>query len=92
MPDDPIAVIVELPTEKKMAVDLPEGILTELLLDSVNNAKVATQTGRDTTVLAGGVLKAAMARNFDELGTVEGRSTSGVLATPIASPTTQAGA
>ena len=33
----------------------------------------------------------AMARNFDEMGTIESRANSGVMATPIASPTTQSG-
>jgi len=32
-----------------------------------------------------------MARNFDELGTIESRANSGVIATPVAGPTTQAG-
>jgi hypothetical protein len=60
-----------------------------LQLESIGNIQGANTRARDAATLANNVLQGAMARNFDELGVVEGRSVSGVAATPIAGPATQ---
>lgn len=57
-----------------------------LQLESVGNIQRTNAGGRDSAQLANSVLQFAAARNFDELGTVEGRANSGVNATPIAGP------
>lgn len=72
-----------------MPADLPESVASHLITETVGNIQASNQAGRNVAVMATGVLQAAMARNFDELGTVESRATSGVMATPIAGPTTQ---
>lgn len=90
-PDDGV-VEVPIPLakeEKKMALDLPEGVGTLLMTESTGNIQSDNREGRALTTLASGVLKGAMARNFDELGTIESRANSGIIATPVASPSTQ---
>ena len=69
--------------EKKMAEPTPMELMQ---FESMGNIQANNTRARDAATLANNVLQAAMARNFDELGTVEGRSVSGVLATPIAGP------
>ena len=73
-----------------MAIDA--GVLAQLQLETVGNIQANNRDGRNISTTALGVLQVAAARNFDELGVTESRATSGVIATPIASPTTQAGA
>jgi hypothetical protein len=94
MPDDGVSVVPTPTTgteEPKMAeaVDLPQNVASHLMTETVGNIQANNLAGRNIATTANGVLQAAMARNFDELGTVESRATSGVMATPIASPTTQ---
>lgn len=94
MPDDGV-VQVPVPSDSENEViemDLPAGFGTLLISESGSNVQSDNREGRALTTLAAGVLKGAMARNFDELGTVESRSNSGVMATPIASPAVQTGA
>lgn len=93
MPDDGVSEVpTQTGTEKcKMPIDLPENLAAQILAETVANIQADNRNGRGITTTAQGVLQAAMARNFDELGTVESRATSGVIATPVAGPTTQAG-
>lgn len=79
----------EMPAEP---IDLPPNVAAELQLESVGNIQANNRDGRNVGTIAMGVLQAAAARNFDELGVTESRATSGVIATPVASPTTQSGA
>lgn len=74
-----------------MSADLPPGVAAQLMTETVGNISANNRDGRNVGTLAAGVLQAAMARNFDELGTIESRANSGVIATPVAGPTTQAG-
>lgn len=74
-----------------MSVDLPPNVAAQLQMESVGNIQANNRDGRNVSTTALGVLQSAAARNFDELGAVESRATSGVMATPIASPTTQTG-
>ena len=70
-------------------IDLPPSVASQVLAETVGNIQANNRDGRNIGSLAAGVLQAAMARNFDELGTIESRANSGVIATPIAGPTTQ---
>jgi hypothetical protein len=72
-------------------VDLPSNVAAALQLESVGNIQANNRDGRNVATASMGVLQAAQARNFDELGVTESRATSGIIATPVASPTTQAG-
>ena len=92
--EDPVigdGVITLPPLEKEPAmaqVDLPEAVASNLLTESVGNIQANNRDGRNAGTVATNVLAGAMARNFDELGVAEGRSVSGVMGTPVASPAT----
>jgi len=89
-PDDGV-ITVELPEgDNLMAepIDLPSNVAAQLQLESVGNIQANNRDGRNVATASMGVLQAAAARNFDELGAVESRATSGIVATPIAGPTT----
>lgn len=88
---DGVATLPGSPTDKEtdMALDLPQGVGTVIMTESTTNLQTDNRNGRATATLATGVLQAAMARNFDELGVTESRANSGVIATPVASPATQ---
>lgn len=73
------------------AVDLPESVASQLLTESVGNIQANNRDGRNAGTVATNVLNGAMARNFDELGTVESRANSGIIGTPVASPAVQTG-
>lgn len=82
-------IIPETQTEERtMAdpIDLPSNVGAQLQLESVGNIQMTNANGRAVANMAIGVLQAAMARNFDELDAVEGRSVSGMLSTPIGTP------
>lgn len=70
-------------------IDLPPSVAQQLMVETTGNIQANNRDGRAISTTAMGVLQGAMARNFDELGTVESRATSGVIATPVASPTVQ---
>ena len=70
-------------------MDIPDNVAQEIITETAGNIQANNRQGRDTFTVASGVLQAAMARNFDELGVTESRANSGLIATPIASPTTQ---
>lgn len=92
VPGDGVATIV-LPGDegKKMAdpIDLPPNVAAQLQLESMQNGQITTNQGRQISQMATGVLQAAMARNFDKIGTEEARAVSGINATPIAGPATK---
>jgi len=69
------------------AVDLPESVASQLMTESVGNIQAANRQGRDTFVMASGALQAGIAKTHNELGPVESRAVSGVMATPVAYPT-----
>lgn len=95
-PEDPVIGdgVISFPSSNEDSdmpqADLPEAVAGQLMTESVGNIQANNRDGRNISTLAAGVLQGAMARNFDELGTLESRANSGVIATPIASPTTQA--
>lgn len=88
MPGDGVLTITIPVEEKKMAdpIDLPSNVAAQLQLESMQNGQITTNQGRQISQMANGVLQAAMARNFDKIGTEEARAVSGINATPIAGP------
>ena len=92
-PDDPESAdgVVTIPIGGKdmAAVDLPESVASQLMTESVGNIQAANRQGRDTFIMASGALQAGIARVHNELDPAESRAVSGLMATPIASPTTQ---
>lgn len=84
--------VISLPDETgvpEMSADLPPSVAQMMITESAGNIQANNQSGRAVSTIAMGVLQAAAARNFDELGVTESRATSGVIATPVAGPTTQ---
>lgn len=56
--------------------------------ESHGNFLANNRDGRNMGSIAMGVLQGAAARAFDELGVPESRATSGLIATPVAAPST----
>jgi hypothetical protein len=93
LPEDPVIGdgVVTLPPEKEKkmpAVDLPESVASQLLTESIGSIQNNNRQGRDTFTLASGALQAGIAKTLNELGPVESRAVSGVMATPVAGPAT----
>ncbi len=74
-----------------MAADIPDNFAQAMVAESAANMQASNRNSRNVFDAAMGVLQVAAARNFDELGVTESRANSGLIATPIASPTTQQG-
>lgn len=70
-------------------IDLSPNVANALMTETIGNIQATNTQNRGISSIAAGVLQGAMSRNFDELGTVESRAVSGVMATPVASPATQ---
>jgi len=66
--------------------DLAPGVAQQLITETVGNIQANNRDGRGVGTTALGVLQAAAARNFDELGVSESRANSGLIATPVAPP------
>jgi len=71
-----------------MATDIPDNLAQATMAIIQSNLVSNNRDGQAISTAALGVLQVAAARNFDELGSVEGRANSGVNATPLAGPTT----
>lgn len=84
-----VEVILEL-GEKKVAIDLPENVAGELLRQGVSDHQAAMSETRGNIQNVNNIVRSYAARSFGQLDTIESRANSGVMATPIASPTTQA--
>jgi len=80
-------VTINLPDKvKKMALDLPEGVGQVMMTETAANVQASNRNGRATSDLAAGALQATMVQNVKDIGVLEGRTASGILATPLASP------
>lgn len=86
--DGVLTIPLDSGESEEMPLDLPASMGQYLLSEATGNIQANNRDGRSMSSIAVGVLQFAAARDFDELGTVEGRANSGVLATPIAGPTT----
>ena len=58
-----------------------------MLAESAGNVQASNRNSRNMFDIASGAMQGTMVQNFKDVGVVEGRSVSGILATPIASPT-----
>ncbi len=72
-----------------MAVDLPEAVASHLMTETVGNIQQSNRNARGVFDAAMGSLAAGVAERHNKVGLIEGRTASGVLATPIAPPTSQ---
>ena len=81
---------IEIPIEgNTMPTELPNTVAENLMAGLVGSLNLSGELSRNSTQEVNSILSRVSARKFDELGPVESRSVSGVVATPIASPTTQ---
>lgn len=69
--------------------DLAPGVAEHLTMESMGNIQLSNANSRNASQEINSILGRASAKRFDELGPIEGRSVSGVIATPIASPANQ---
>lgn len=92
--DDPVSGdgVVTFPPDQEnetmTQVDLSPNVANTLLTESMGNIQSSNQRSRDTADLATGSLQAGIAKTHNELGPVESRAVSGVIATPVAAPST----
>jgi len=91
MPDDgTVQVPISNPEVTTMPADLPPGVANQLMTESVGNIMADNRRGRDGATITANTLNGMIVREYGEVGVLEGRAVSGVNATPIASPATQA--
>ena len=83
--------VITLPGEATMATDVPENVAQQMMVESSGNIQASNRNSRGVFDAVMGAIGATVGVNLAEVGVLESRATSGVMATPIASPTTQAG-
>ena len=71
---------------KKMAMDLPDGVGQLMMTESAGNIQASNRNTRGVFDAVMGALAGTVQSNFKDIGVLEGRSASGVFATPIAGP------
>jgi hypothetical protein len=83
--------MITIPGEATMASDVPENVAQQMMVESTGNIQASNRNSRGVFDAVMGAIGATVQTNLAEVGVLEGRAVSGVNATPIASPTTQAG-
>ena len=73
------------------AQDLPENVAAELLREGVSMHQANIERLRTGATQAHNLLLLGSSQRFNEVGPIESRAVSGLIATPVASPTTQQG-
>ena len=83
---DGVVTLPSIESEKEMPMDLPENIGTLIATESAGNIQASNRNSRGVFDAVMGALAGTVQTNFAEIGVLEGRSASGVYATPIAGP------
>lgn len=83
--------VITFPGAEPMATDVPENVAQQMMVESSGNIQASNRNSRGVFDAVMGAIGATVQTNLAEVGVLEGRAVSGVNATPIASPTTQAG-
>jgi hypothetical protein len=79
---------IEIP--EKGAIKMDPDMFKLMLAESAGNVQASNRNSRNMFDIASGAMQGTMVSNFKDVGVVEGRTVSGVLATPLASPTKSA--
>lgn len=85
-------VVIDFPADgvgvrrRKMGVDLPDSVAQMMMTESAGNIQQGNALARQVNQLANGALQAQIVEDAREVGLLEGRTASGVLATPLAAP------
>lgn len=82
-------VTVVLERKDMAAIDLPENISGLLLKEGSESHQALMNDIRHNGANVHNLVRTSAFRKFDEIGSIESRANSGVIATPIAGPTTQ---
>ena len=88
---DPVigdGIVTLPPIDSENVMDIPAGLGTLLMSETAGNIQNTNLSGRNIANIAMGSLQAGVARTHNEMGTEESRAISGVMATPIAPPST----
>lgn len=72
--------------EPKMPMDLPDSVGQLMMTETAGNIQGSNRNGRAVADIAMGALQATIVANHAEVGLLEGRTASGIYATPIAAP------
>jgi hypothetical protein len=83
---DGVTTIVIPEGTEKMAMDLPDGVGQLMMTESAGNIQASNRNTRGVFDAVMGALAGTVQSNFKDIGVLEGRSASGVFATPIAGP------
>jgi hypothetical protein len=89
--NDPVigdGVVTVPPLQRQETVDIPPSVGALLISESAGNIQNTNLSGRNIANIAMGALQAGVARVHNELSTEESRAISGVMATPVAPPST----
>jgi hypothetical protein len=84
--------VLTIPAEeeqKAMPMDLPDGVGQLMMTESAGNIQASNRNTRGVFDAVMGALAGTVQSNFKDIGVLEGRSASGVFATPIAGPATK---
>lgn len=83
---DGVITFPNKPAKKVIKMDLPEGVGQLMMTESAGNIQASNRNSRNVADIAMGALQGTVVANFKDIGVLEGRSASGVMATPIAGP------
>lgn len=72
--------------EQNMPMDLPDGVGQLMMTETAGNIQASNRNTRGVFDAVMGALAGTIQANHAEVGVLEGRSVSGVMSTPIASP------
>jgi hypothetical protein len=81
--------VITIPSNgDRETMDIPSSVGALLISETAGNIQNTNLSGRNIANIAMGSLQAGVARTHNEMGTEESRAISGVMATPIAPPST----
>jgi hypothetical protein len=84
--DGVVTIVIPDEGKKIMAMDLPDGVGQLMMTESAGNIQASNRNTRGVFDAVMGALAGTVQSNFKDIGVLEGRSASGVFATPIAGP------
>lgn len=88
---DGVLTLPPIPTKKEGDSTMDPELMKLIMAETAGNIQANNRDGRNVGTIALGTLQGGMAKTFNELGPVESRAVSGVMATPIAGPTAKVG-
>lgn len=83
---DGVITIPNVEVDDVSQVDLSPNVANTMLTESVTNMQASNRNSRGVFDAAMGAIAGTVQTNFAEVGVLEGRAVSGVMATPIAAP------